>query len=417
MMQPNGNLTKDDNKQISLIQYNHLNLPAHIEMYNSDDHGIDYIYDAAGIKLKKTIVNSGNNDIVTNYSGSYVYEGSILQYILTDYGTIIPNTDGTYTRRYNLTDHLGNVRVTFDETGTVIQEDSYYPFGMTMKKLSYTPTDNKNLYLYNGKELQTDEFEDGGLDWYDYGARMYDAQLGRWHVPDPLAEKGYWISPYVHSFNNPLKYVDPDGNWPWENQNVRDARKFGRQVGIKPEIWRGSNGVKWASVTMKASNNYGVGLLTKVFPGNKQFDHSAVWNFMSSIDIPDGHGDPCNTGRIDREDAQVGGAVIATIVTGGAAIEAFVGGSIVAGSIGAVSTLNSVDGITKNEDGSILAGMTDDQTNKNKILATKTIIDAISVVASGTSVVNNPRQIIPFINDEAAVTKNFLKNLLDRNDK
>jgi RHS repeat-associated protein len=121
--------------------------------------------------------------------------------LLTEEG-YVDLTESTPAYYYYLKDHQGNNRVVINSSGAVQETNHYYPFGGV-----FASTGNVQPYKYNGKELDTKK----GLNWYDYGARHYDAALGRWFVVDPLAEKYYSTSVYGYCLNNPVKYIDADG--------------------------------------------------------------------------------------------------------------------------------------------------------------------------------------------------------------
>ena len=192
----NGNLTKDLNKGISNISYNCLNLPSAVTF--SDGSTIAYTYGADGTKLK-TVHKIGSTTTTTDYCGNVIYENGVQKLLLTEEG-YVTLSDGKY--HYYLKDHQGNNRVVINQSGTVEETNHYYPFGGV-----FANTGNTQPYKYNGKEFDGKK----GVNLYDYGARHYDAALGRFTTVDSLAEKHYSESLYTYCYSNPINCIEPNG--------------------------------------------------------------------------------------------------------------------------------------------------------------------------------------------------------------
>ena len=229
----NGNLTKDLNKGISNISYNCLNLPSAVTF--SDGSTIVYTYAGDGAKLK-TVHKIGGTTTTTDYCGNVVYENGVQKLLLTEEG-YVTLSDGKY--HYYLKDHQGNNRVVINQSGTVEEANHYYPFGGV-----FASTGNTQPYKYNGKELDAKK----GLNWYDYGVRMYDAALGRFATVDPSAENYFNTSLYAYCGNNPISRIDPTGaDWYEDKQgNLRwqegsEALKGYTNIGSSASIALGND--------------------------------------------------------------------------------------------------------------------------------------------------------------------------------
>ena len=225
----NGNITYDPDRNIT-IYYNHLNLPDSVML--DGGQWIRFTYAADGTKLKKA--NSTGD--VKHYINGVEYLGGDMEAIYHAEGRAVPDSMGGFRYEYTLKDHLGNSRAMFsdlngdetvDET-EILQENHYYPFGMNMQGAWGAGT---NQYQYNGKELDSDL----GIDWYHYGARMFDPAIGRFTGVDPLADFAPGWTPYRYAFNNPLTFIDPDGLF----ESRKEAKEYANENDIKTGLFSG----------------------------------------------------------------------------------------------------------------------------------------------------------------------------------
>ena len=190
-------MTVDGLRGIS-ISYNILNLPETVSIGNGK---VSYIYTSSGEKLATQVGSS-----LTYYRGPLVYSGNNLLYLVHPEGLTRKSTIG-FVYYYAKRDHLGSTRVLCHASGNTLVADQttgYYPFGLAHGHGNL----NLNRYLFSGKELQDQSLGGKLLGLYDFGSRFYDPTLGRWFNVDPKLE---FVSPYGYCANNPVLYIDPNG--------------------------------------------------------------------------------------------------------------------------------------------------------------------------------------------------------------
>jgi RHS repeat-associated protein len=210
----NGNMLSDTNKGIGVsahIAYNHLNLPTQVSLPNGT---ISYIYDAAGVKLKKTVNNTAESSLTTTeYAGNYIYENDNLQFFNTAEGYIEEDGSGGFDYIYQYKDHLGNIRLSYqdaDGNGVIAQseireENNYYPFGLKHRGYNFQQNGRDHTFEYQGVELE----ESLGFNMMEMDLRQFDPALARWVVLDPIIHHD--LSPYNSFDNNPVIFADPSG--------------------------------------------------------------------------------------------------------------------------------------------------------------------------------------------------------------
>ena len=223
-----GNVTSDSRKNISLIIYNLENLPE--EVYTTGGDKYIYSYDADGNRIRK-IAGSSDIHYINGVNGKTIVVSESPYGIEYTYNILGNDNIGQldvisyeYQRFYYLKDHLGNIKVTVDQSGNKKSWNDYYPYGMLMgdgRSQNISNVDHR--YMFTGKE-RDDETA------YDYfGARYYDSFIGRWLQVDPLANKYPGWSPYDYVENNPIIRFDPNGKGD-KDKNQSLIKKFTNAV-------------------------------------------------------------------------------------------------------------------------------------------------------------------------------------------
>lgn len=245
-----GRLTNDPNKGVA-VTYDLTGTPRTVTL---DDVRNTYTYSADGVKQRVVsrfyghmaplgldaepmgrgalegggLIDPGNHDFSvirdTRYCGPFVLEDDTLSMVLFP-GGFCTVSGGQPSFHYYVRDHRGDNRCVVSEDGAYEQKTFYYPLGGIIGDKSTAPS--LQPYKRSGKEWD----HLGGLDWYDYGARMYDPALGVWTSGDPLAEDNPHMSIYAFCGNDPVSNIDPDGRDYWSTNNKELIYSFWNAIG------------------------------------------------------------------------------------------------------------------------------------------------------------------------------------------
>ncbi|WP_276089287.1 DUF6443 domain-containing protein [Pedobacter sp. JY14-1] len=235
-----GNLTKDKNKGFNYT-YNDLGKVSRITYISDATKYISFDYTSSGEKIRRSVYQSGSLIKQVSYLDEFVYEGGAISYVSHEEGRV-RLAGGTVKYEYFIKDHLGNVRVSFEDNGGVAlvrQESSYYAFGMQHAPI-YKPTD-MNKELFNSGSEWISDFDDDP-DLYNTFFRNYDPVLGRFNGVDPMADKYTDYTVYNYAFNNPISLTDPSGAAP-----VPDFDKIVEELKRSPfgGVWTPGGGYRF----------------------------------------------------------------------------------------------------------------------------------------------------------------------------
>ncbi len=245
--------------------------------------------------------------------------------------------------------------------------------------ISYISPSYSARYTFSGKERD----EETGYSYF--GARYYNSSYSIWLSVDPMSDKYPSLSPYAYCADNPIKLVDPNG------------REISGPDGPPNNRWM--NKVSEMAHTV----------------GNKVGDELNKLDFMvmgtAENRFCEGHSDIANQGTITKQDIEVGVAVVATMITLGAGIEAEgIGSAIVTG----MSTINNVDDATVNStEQTFLQRETADSPVASKTInIVKTVTPVASATSSAITIVKKGiMKAATCVADVATSTYSFVKSL------